>query len=411
MKYKIENGLTERTIDDNGYLYVAKSPILKAGVLEYLGSELLPEDATDNKVDGVEVEPEKIYKVYIPLEEIEKAKDTFKLKPITDGHTWLGTEGEDPKKYQVGTIGENVFVEDGFLYAPLEFTGKDIIRKIQEHAKEELSSSYTNRFAKSDNSDYDFIARDIKGNHLALVDKGRCGSSVRVLNSIKGDEMAQKAKICNEAILKLDGKEINLDKFFEEEAAEKENGADVHEKSLNEDKRDIIRQIMAVAGKDEKLFEGGAEEKEETIAKLAEKLAYKPSEDSEVDNEDIEDEEKEEADVDVDEEKEEDKAKIMNAMSAKIIAAVKADNQRRQSGMVKAYNAARGIVGDFNPFGMDAKAIYVKALNHMGVKLTGNEKEAELDAMLRACSAVRSKVDNGFDYGVSEDCEEKDFNV
>ena len=54
--------------------------------------------------------------------------------------------------------------------------------------------------------------------------------------------MAVKAKIANEAILKLDGKEINLDQFFEEEADEREEGGEeIHDDSIseNEDKREM----------------------------------------------------------------------------------------------------------------------------------------------------------------------------
>lgn len=66
------------------------------------------------------------------------------------------------------------------------------------------------------------------------------------------------------------------------------------EEAKNEkvDKRDIIRQIMAIAGKEE------ASEDVKTIAKLAEKLAYDDSEAGTADNkkakneEDVEDEEK-----------------------------------------------------------------------------------------------------------------------
>ena len=417
MKYKVANALTERHKDENGYLYVDKSPILRSGILEYYGSELLPEGA--DTVDGVKVDPDKIYKVYIPEEEIRKGAETFKMIPITDDHTWLGDDGEDAKDYQVGMTGENVYVEDGFLYVPLKFTGKDIVDEVESHEKEELSSSYYNRFEKSKNSEYDFIARDIKGNHLALVDKGRCGSAVRVLNSEKGvNKMAVKAKIANEAILKLDGKEINLDQFFEEEADEREEGEDIHEDSIseNEDKREIIREIMAVAGKADSDFEGGEDEKVRTIAELAEKLAYKPSETSESDNacsKNEDEKEEEKKDEEEKEDKEEDKgAKSMNydALYAKISNALKAEQAKADAEKVKAYNAVHGIIGDFNPFGMSDRDMYVKALNHLGVELDGSEKVAELSAMLKACSAVRSKVDNGFSYE-STGSEEVEFNI
>lgn len=419
MKYKVANALTERHKDENGYLYVDKSPILRSGILEYYGSELLPEGAND--VDGVKVDPDKIYKVYIPEEEIRKGAETFKMIPITDDHTWLGDDGEDAKDYQVGMTGENVYVEDGFLYVPLKFTGKDIVDEVESHEKEELSSSYYNRFEKSKNSEYDFIARDIKGNHLALVDKGRCGSAVRVLNSKKGvNQMAVKAKIANEAILKLDGKEINLDQFFEEEADEREEGGEeIHDDSIseNEDKREIIREIMAVAGKADADFEGGEDEKVRTIAELAEKLAYKPSEESESDNACSKNEDEKEEEKKDEEEKEEDKeedkgAKSMNydALYAKISNAIKAEQAKAEADKVKAYNSVHSVIGDFNPFGMSDKDMYVKALNHLGVELEGSENVAELSAMLKACSAVRSKVDNGFSYE-STGSEEVEFNI
>ena len=419
MKYKVANALTERHKDENGYLYVDKSPILRSGILEYYGSELLPEGADD--VDGVKVDPDKIYKVYIPEEEIRKGAETFKMIPITDDHTWLGDDGEDAKDYQVGMTGENVYVEDGFLYVPLKFTGKDIVDEVESHEKEELSSSYYNRFEKSKNSEYDFIARDIKGNHLALVDKGRCGSAVRVLNSKKGvNQMAVKAKIANEAILKLDGKEINLDQFFEEEADEREEGGEeIHDDSIseNEDKREIIREIMAVAGKADADFEGGEDEKVRTIAELAEKLAYKPSEESESDNACSKNEDEKEEEKKDEEEKEEDKeedkgAKSMNydALYAKISNAIKAEQAKAEADKVKAYNSVHSVIGDFNPFGMSDKDMYVKALNHLGVELEGSENVAELSAMLKACSAVRSKVDNGFSYE-STGSEEVEFNI
>lgn len=419
MKYKVANALTERHKDENGYLYVDKSPILRSGILEYYGSELLPEGA--DTVDGVKVDPDKIYKVYIPEEEIRKGAETFKMIPITDDHTWLGDDGEDAKDYQVGMTGENVYVEDGFLYVPLKFTGKDIVDEVESHEKEELSSSYYNRFEKSKNSEYDFIARDIKGNHLALVDKGRCGSAVRVLNSKKGvNQMAVKAKIANEAILKLDGKEINLDQFFEEEADEREEGGEeIHDDSIseNEDKREIIREIMAVAGKADADFEGGEDEKVRTIAELAEKLAYKPSEESESDNACSKNEDEKEEEKKDEEEKEEDKeedkgAKSMNydALYAKISNAIKAEQAKAEADKVKAYNSVHSVIGDFNPFGMSDKDMYVKALNHLGVELEGSENVAELSAMLKACSAVRSKVDNGFSYE-SAGSEEVEFNI
>lgn len=444
MRYKIENSLSVRTEDDNGYIHIEKSPILRTGILEYLGSEILPEG--EDNIDGVKIEPDKIYKVYISEDELKKGADSFKLLPITDEHKWLGSEGDDAKDYQQGTIGDNIYVEDGKLYADLMFTGKGIIEDLKD-GKEELSSSYINKLRKADNADYDFIAEDIKGNHLALVDKGRCGSDVRVLNSNTGVYNMAKARIANKAVLKLDDKEIDLDPYFEDKSGDADKDETIAE---NEDKRDIIRKIMDIAGKSDDDFDGGEDEKERTIAELAEQLAYNPSEDSKTDNDDVEVEEKEdesekvenvdkrdiirqimaiagkeEASEDVktiaklaeklayepSETSEADNCKVSNAdmLASKISKAIKAENKKIEAGKVKAYNSAREVIGDFNPFGLSEKDMYVKALNHMGVDLDGSENTAELKAMLKACSNI-SKVDNSFAYDVTGK-EEKEFNI
>ena len=180
---KTFNIATHRHYDNNGFLYVDSSPVLKAGVLEYLGCEL----SDTGMVDGVAVEPEKVYKVYIDKKELQAGLQTFKLLPILNDHTWLdggeGLDGEDAKGYQEGTTGEGVYISDGMLYAPLKFTGQNIIKDI-EQGKVELSASYTNILKRaSEGSEYDFTAHDLRGNHIALVTRGRCGADVRVLNT------------------------------------------------------------------------------------------------------------------------------------------------------------------------------------------------------------------------------------
>lgn len=403
MFYRIKNDFSHRHIDENGYLYVDKSPILKSGILEYYGSELL-DGENEGQIDGVKIEPDKIYKVFIPPEELEKAKDSFALKPLVNGHEWLGREGKDAKDFQEGTTGETAEIEGEFLYVPLMFSGKGIIDAIENEGIEELSASYENKLTRSDNEDaYDFVASDLKGNHVAVVERGRCGSSVRVLNKEKN-----KMKTKNEVKLVIDGKEIDLGEFFAQEATEDAHaGTDAI--TENEDKREIIREIMAVAGKSDDEFEGGEDEKVREVAKLAEKLAYNPSEETKSDNEDLED--KEEKEDLPDEVKEENKCKARNydAMYQKIFNAVAKKQKEAEESRVRAYNAAKDVCGDFNFTGMSERDIYVKALNHLGVP-TDQESVSELSAMLKACKKT-VRVDNAFSYGISgEDTQEVEPN-
>lgn len=412
MKTRIFNLGSHRHYDDNGYLYIDKSPVLKSGVLEYLGSEIMD---SDGLVDGVRVDKDKIYKVFLPLEELEKAKDTFNLKPITDDHKWLGVDGEDAKKYQQGMTGENSSIEDGMLYVPLVFTGKEIISDI-ENGKVELSASYTNSLEKSDNPEYDFIAKDYTGNHIALVDRGRCGSDVRVLNSkINKQEDLMPTKVKNEAILKINGKEVDLEKFFEEESKENDGEKDLHEESIsqNEDKRKLIDEIGGICKS-----AGMSEEDIRTIIGKAEELSYNPSETSETDNgcdvknEDEVEEKKEENDGEEVEEKKEEEVKAENSYDKiynKALDTIKASIKAEEEDKRKAYNSASQILGDFNAYGMTAKEMLIKALNHAGVSTSGEESDAELNAMLKVCNS-RSRIDNSFSYGIeSESMEDHEF--
>lgn len=99
------------------------------------------------------------------------------------------------------------------------------------------------------------------------------------------------------------------------------------EEAKNEkvDKRDIIRQIMAIAGKEE------ASEDVKTIAKLAEKLAYDESEAGTADNKKVKNEEDEEDEEEFVEEKEVANKKAKNEEKEDDDKEEKADNKCKNS--------------------------------------------------------------------------------
>lgn len=411
-RFKVSNAGSHRKTDENGYLFVDQSPILKAGILEYYGSELI-DGGEDDTIKGRKIDPKKIYKVYIPREELIKGADSFKLLPITNDHQWLGREGADAREYQEGTSGDTVAVKGDLLYVPLKFTGDEIIEDLESGDKEELSASYTNELSWADNPDYDFVASDIKGNHIALVEKGRCGSDVRVLNQAM-ESKHMKTKVSNELKLVVDGKEINLEEFFKKDAPidtdAKDDKAPVDEpvETDNEsiDKRAVIDEIGGILkdkGLDDEIIR--------TVIAKAEKLAYDGSETTESDNEDPEEDEpvdenldapadddeklengckSKNEDVEIDEdEKDDDKvslsAKVANAMA-------KRDNNLR-----RAYNAAAEALGEFNPFGMTERDMLVRALNHLGVSDIDKASTRELHAMLKVANSM-NRVDGNFVY-------------
>ena len=164
---------SNRELDVNGYMLVTNNPIAKAGVFDYLGSEI-----------GAE-EPNKIYKVYRPFEELKKASSQFEGKPIILTHQWVDTE-DNPTI--VGAITGEVVEEEPYLKSTLTIYEKDIIQKIENKEFAELSPGYYADYEEVHGDykgiHYDFIQKNIKFNHLALVEEGRSGKDVRVLDNM-----------------------------------------------------------------------------------------------------------------------------------------------------------------------------------------------------------------------------------
>lgn len=175
----------KREFDKNGWFEVKDNPLSKEGVFYYRGASIRLADGTQPP------DLDKLYGVYRPAEELsdDEAINSFKLVPWVDDHTMLGNEnlGMTPaeKKGVSGVIGEDVYFKDGVLYGNIKAFSESLARKI-ENGKKELSLGYRCRYEHApgvwNGQSYDYIQRDLRGNHLALVDSGRMGEDVRVLD-------------------------------------------------------------------------------------------------------------------------------------------------------------------------------------------------------------------------------------
>ena len=171
---------TSREYDANGWAEIKDNPISKVGVFEYMGAQISPE-----------LEPDQMYKVYRPEEELKDQEciDSFKLLPWTDDHAMLGDGQMAAEKKGIhGVVGEDVHYEDGYLKANLKIFSEKLAGLI-ESGKKELSIGYRCLYELTkgvyNGERYDAIQRKIRGNHLALVDEGRAGSDVAVLDHFK----------------------------------------------------------------------------------------------------------------------------------------------------------------------------------------------------------------------------------
>lgn len=207
---KSKDAVSSRTKDGNGWIEIKGNPISKIGVFEYAGSQI---DST--------LIPDKIYNVYRPEEELsnEETIASFRLLPWTDDHAMLGAEDDGllpaEQKGIHGIIGEDVYFEEGYLKGNLKIFS-DKLASLIEDGKKELSIGYKCLYELTsgtyNNQRYDAIQRQIRGNHLALVEEGRAGPDVAVLDNFKftldskglkmePDEMITKAEVTDEESL------------------------------------------------------------------------------------------------------------------------------------------------------------------------------------------------------------------
>ena len=256
---------SNRYFDENGYLVIKDNKIAKAGVFEYLGKEI-SETLKENE----------IYKVYRPWAELEKTAKDFEGMPVKLGHEWVEPEKRDLK---VGAISGEVRLEEPYLIADIKIYDKDAIEAITGRNIVELSPGYTAKYiAENDEyagEQYNFKQEDIKYNHLAVVENGRSGKDVKINDEkpiIKG-EIDMKKGFMRNSLSALS----YVKKVYDE---------CITNKTDDVDKRELIREIVAIAVKPDTDFEGGENEKFETILKKAEALGYEPSEtsDNEIEN-------------------------------------------------------------------------------------------------------------------------------
>lgn len=157
---------------DDGYL-VADARIGRTGIQTYLGSEVgQPDKAT--------------VRVYRPGAEVfaDATMKSAAHRPVTNDHPADLVTSENWKQHAVGQTGDEVAGEGIFIRVPLMVSDEAAIQDI-EAGKRELSAGYTCDLdftaGKTPSGEaYDAIQKNIRLNHVAIVQAGRAGSQVRI---------------------------------------------------------------------------------------------------------------------------------------------------------------------------------------------------------------------------------------
>ncbi len=116
----------------------------------------------------------------------QKSLDSFQQVPVTNMHPPVLLTAANAKTYSVGSVGEDIRRDGDFMVARLMITDADAIASA-EQGRSQLSNGYTCSLDATQDpalaekwGPYDFIQRDIRGNHVALVDVARAGPEARL---------------------------------------------------------------------------------------------------------------------------------------------------------------------------------------------------------------------------------------
>lgn len=245
-----------KIVDENGFWLIKDNPISKAGVYPYLG----------RTVASI-LDPDKMYNVLRPEKELgaPETVSSFDGVPFTDEHEMIG-EGFTPYDQRpAGGILMNPTFKNGVIYGDLKIFSEDLKNKIIS-GKKQLSIGYVCDYqvkkGEYNGQPYDAVQCNIRGNHLALVDRGRMGKDVRVY-----DHVDQKITFDS---MDFDKSVMDEQTKGEENMAEKEESRKAEDARV--DKRKLIDEIGGMA----KSF-GANEEQIRTIIKKAEAIAYNDS--------------------------------------------------------------------------------------------------------------------------------------
>ena len=183
---------SKRQYTDEGFLKVP-GHAARTGIQQYLAKEL---ELTDRN-------PLEIVNVLRPPEEVfnQDSLESYAHKDVTDNHPDKPVDAKTHKAVTVGHVASLGQRDGDFVLVDLIVKDAETIKQI-ESGKVQLSAGYEAEYIHQpgkteDGQEYEFIQRDIRINHVALVDKARAGQQARVFDHNKGGQSMPKFTLDN----------------------------------------------------------------------------------------------------------------------------------------------------------------------------------------------------------------------
>lgn len=184
---KISEHMTETP---NGYLICHDVPIARTGDMEYQARDLQLEGDPDRVVTVRRYEED----VFEPA-----ALASFEGKDITSGHPPEDVRPDNYAAYSKGHV-ENVRRSGDYMIADLHIKDPLLISDVKNGVMREVSCGY--RCDYSAEGDH-YKQTHIRGNHVAVVPRGRAGSTVSIKDAAQAAQKGRKTPMSkfSEAIL------------------------------------------------------------------------------------------------------------------------------------------------------------------------------------------------------------------
>lgn len=163
----------KRSLTPEGYLLCLDVPVARTGEMVYAEGEIAGEDG-----EAILGGPDKLIRVSRGPDDLFRPETiaSFEGKPVTLGHPDEFVTPDNIKQHAVGTMSNvrrGAGLDNELMIADLLITDRAAIDAIQKGGIEEVSNGYEADYEQQQPGRA--AQRNILGNHVALVERGRCG--------------------------------------------------------------------------------------------------------------------------------------------------------------------------------------------------------------------------------------------
>jgi hypothetical protein len=257
--FNIDSQTNLKLDKETGFLY-GKAHVTRAGVFDYY-------DEAGNLMREYR-SPQEVFN--------NESMDSLKLKPIVYDHPDSMVNVDNIKDLAVGMVGDSIEKDNMFLLSNIVITDKNIIKNILDRKKAGLSTELSCGYScmlipeiGNDTNDgyYTFVQKNIRYNHVGIVDRGRAGREVKILD--KHNKQKEFNKMGNK--IQFSRKAINLDSFKIDAITEIMDEESIKIVNTLSNKLDEASDIIISINKDKDILQGKLDQANETIKSLNEK--------------------------------------------------------------------------------------------------------------------------------------------